>query len=206
MRAGLAIRVAQLALVLGAMIAPPPAIADEAGEPYALELNLFTGYNRMYLPTPAHRGEVSQRDGGLAVSGGAALRWPYFLSPFVDVNYHSLLRSTDQVDLGPSLGGPALANNSLSAVGLIGGAAFHVWRLRLRGGLGLAFVQVHSKLNGVQLNSSERDMGYFFALGGYVWRSRRFKVGIEARTTLILNANIGFVSLGVTGSADTFRW
>lgn len=193
-------------LVLSCCAVASRSSAAETEPPYALELSLFTGYNRMYLPTPAHRGEVSQRDGGLALAMGAIFRSRYFLSPFIDLNYHSLLRSTDQVDLGPSLGGPVLANNFLSVLGLIGGAALDVWRLRLRAGLGLDFVLVHSKVDGVPLNSSERDMSYFFAIGGYVWRARRFKLGIEARTSLILNANIGFVTLGITGSGDVFRW
>lgn len=200
-----AVCAARLALLLDGAISSRAA-AEQTQDPYTLELNLFGGYNRMYLPTPAHRGEVSQRDGGLAIAVGSLLRTKYFLSPFIDVNYHSLMRSTDQVDLGPSLGGPALANNFLSVVGLLGGAALDVWRLRIRAGLGLDFVLVHSKVNGAALTSSEKDMSYFLALGGYLWRSGRFKLGIEARTSVILNANIGFVTLGVTGNADLLRW
>jgi|GEM_PF-4630645 len=198
---------ASLALALAASVGwAQRALADEVHQPYALEVNLFTGYNRLYLPTPAHRGEVSQRDGGVALGIGAAVRSKYFLSPFLDLNYHFLLRSTDQVDLGPALGGVTTANNFLSTVGIVGGVALDVWRIRVRGGVALDFVLVHSSMNGAILNSTERDMGYFLGLAGYVWRSKRFKVGIEARTTLILNANIGFVSLGITANGDAFTW
>jgi hypothetical protein len=159
----------------------------------------------LYLPRPSRRGEVSKRDGGIALGLGVVLRSRYFLSPFIDVHYHSLLRSTDQVDLG-ALGGPSLANNSLSTLDAVAGAALDLWRIRVRGGVALAFVYVHSTINGDTLRSSERDMGYFLGIGGYLWKSKRFKVGIEARTMLILNANIGFVSLGATASGDAFSW
>jgi hypothetical protein len=194
-------------VALGAFFGSPrPALALETEKPYAIELDLFTGYNRLYLPRPARRGEVSRRDGGIAVGIGAVFRSRYFLSPFLDVHYHSLLRSTDQVDLGPALGGAMVANNSLSTLDAVAGAALDVWRIRVRGGVALAFVFVHSTINGVTLRSSERDMGYFLGIGGYLWQSKRFKVGIEARTMLILNANIGFVSLGVTAAGDVFSW
>ncbi len=194
-------------MALGAFLGSPhSAFALETEKPYAIELDLFAGYNRLYLPRPSRRGEVSKRDGGIALGIGAVFRTKYFLSPFFDVHYHSLLRSTDQVDLGAGLGGPTLANNSLSTLDAVTGAALDVWRIRVRAGVALAFVMVHSTLNGDTLRSTERDMGYFFGLGGYLLQSKRFKVGIEARTMLILNANIGFVSLGATVAGDVFNW
>jgi hypothetical protein len=195
------------ALLLGTYLGSArPAIAEEVDRQYTLELNLFTGYNRLYLPRPSRRGEVSERDGGFAFGIGAMVRPKYFLKPFLDFHYNSLLRSTDQVDLGPALGGATLASNSLSTLGAIAGAGLDVWRIRVRGGIALAFVWVRSTVNGVKLSSTERDMGYFLGVGGYVWQSKRFKVGIEARTMLILNANIGFVSLGATASGDAVSW
>ncbi len=201
------IQILWLAGALGALPGSPrPALALETEKPYAIELDLFAGYNRLYLPRPSRRGEVSKRDGGVAIGIGAVFRSRYFLSPFFDVHYHSLLRSTDQVDLGPALGGQTLANNSLSTLDAVAGAALDLWRIRVRGGVALAFVLVRSTLNGDTLHSTERDMGYFFGVGGYLWQSKRFKVGVEARTMLILNANIGFVSLGATVAGDAFSW
>src|SRR5260370_41094161 len=94
----------------------------------------------------------------------------------------------------------------MSTLDAVAGAALDVWRIRVRGGVALAFVMVHSTLNGDTLRSTERDMGYFFGLGGYLLQSKRLKVGIEARTMLILNANIGFVSLGATVAGGVLNW
>jgi hypothetical protein len=183
-----------------ALSAPNPA------PDFTLEAGLYTGYSRLYLPTPSRRGELSASNVGIAVAGGGLLRSKYFLSPFVELAFHRLLRTSDEVDLGAALGGRVVAHNWLSTLGLTAGGALDIWRLRIRAGLGLDFVYVHSTINGSTIRTSERDMGYVFAVGGYLWRNQRFKLGLEARTRLILSANLGFFSLGATASGDVFSW
>jgi hypothetical protein len=202
-------------------LAAAPATPARAGEPeqapvsmsiqdlphrYTFEADLYAGYSRLYLPSPSRRGELSASNVGVAVAVGSLFRSPYFLSPFVELAFHRLLRTTDAVDLGPALGGSGVAHNWLSTLGLTAGGALDVWRLRVRAGVALDFVYVHSTVNGRTLSASERDMGYVLAVGGYLWRNPRFKIGLEARTRLILNANLGFVSLGATAAGDLFSW
>jgi hypothetical protein len=186
--------------------APPSISTEDLLHRYTLEADLYAGYSRLYLPTPSRRGELSASNVGVAVAVGSLLRSSYFLSPFVELAFHRLLRTTDEVDLGPALGGRAVAHNWLSTLGLSAGGALDVWRLRIRAGVALDFVYVHSIVNGSTLSASERDMGYVFAVSGYLWRNRKFKIGLEARTRLILSANLGFVSLGATASGDVFSW
>lgn len=163
------------------------------------------GYGFMVEPKVDHAGETWSRNGGPGGGVRVLLRTTYFLSPFLDVQFQPLYRSSAQVDLG-ALGGLTGADRSLRALGVIAGGAFDVWRLRLAAGIGEYRVLVRSTMNGRTMATGEWDMGYLFSATGFVWTSDWFKVGLESRVGIITDAGTSFISVGAVAAGDLLRW
>jgi hypothetical protein len=182
--------------------AAPPAV--EAPRLWALEVDLRGAWGFMVQPSPDHTGETSRRNGGPAVGGSVLFRTAYFLAPFLDVYFQPLYRSESVLDLG-SLG-PAQASRSLRTLGVVGGAGFDFWRLRLAAGIGAYQMQVHQTLNGRTMRTSEWDMSYLFSAGGFVWGWDRIRVGLESRLGIIVDGGTTFFSVGIVVAGDAVRW
>lgn len=95
---------------------------------------------------------------------------------------------------------------SVSTIGSLGGASFSFWRLRVRGGVGTYSLHVSAHVLGDTLSTSELDMGYLLAVGGWVWQNDRFRIGAEARADFIVEASTTFATLGVTLAGDAVTW
>lgn len=182
------------------------ALRASAQEPTrALEADLHLGWARQIAPSVDHTYETWSRNGGIAAHGGLVLRSRYFLSPFLDMGYVQLYSSDEEKDVGPPLG-TLKSQNSLSAWSLVGGPAVDIGRVRLRAGMGVYRLQVRSTVLGATITPTELDLGYLVTLGVTLWRSERWKLGLETRAFLISEAETGAVSLGVCGGWDTVRW
>ena len=171
----------------------------------ALEADLHLGWTRQIAPSVDHTYETWSRNGGIALHAGILLRSPYFLSPFLDVGYVQLYSSDEEKDLGAPLG-TVKSQNSLSAWSLVGGPAVDIGRVRVRAGIGMYRLQVRSTILGTTITPAELDLGYLVTLGVMLWRSDRWKVGLESRALLIAEAETAAVSLGFCGAWDTVKW
>jgi hypothetical protein len=88
----------------------------------------------------------------------------------------------------------------------VAGPAVDLWRLRLQAGVGIYQVRVRSTVLGRTVDPSEIDMGYAFALSGFVVRGARLKVGLQARLGVIVEADLTFASLGIVLTGDALRF
>ena len=180
---------------------------EPAGSPRwtgALEVDVSAAYSLLLSPHPSPGVRLSSRNGGPGAAVSVLLRSGYFLSPFLDVSFHPLYASTDQIDLGP-LGGLTARRSSVLALGLVVGGAFDVRWLRLRAGIGSTDLFLRSRSDHL-LRTSERDMTYFVSASGFLWSSGRFKVGLESRVGIITEASLSFFTLGIVAGADAARW
>ena len=181
--------------------------ADPAPSPptlRALEVDVSAAYSFLVSSRVSNGAVLSRRNGGPGGTVAALLHTSYFLSPFLDLSFHSLYTSTDRYDLDPSLGGPVTLRSSLLAFGVVGGGAFDWWRLRARAGIGWTDVMVRSRSGA--LRASEWDMMYFLSATGFVWSWGRLKVGLESRVGFVNDAGISFVTIGLVGGGDAVRW
>lgn len=194
-----------LAVVLA--FAPGVARADGAAEPkrHAIEIGVAELFEVTTTSPGSATGTVLTRRVGSAVAFSVTYRTPYFLSPFVDVTYYPLYDRTRFVDLGDA-GGRSTADGALSAVGFMGGVALDLLRLRLRAGVGTYDVLVRSSVLGSTIRSAESDMGYLVALDGYLFKTPRFRVGLEVRAAFIVEADVTSVGIGLTFSGDALRF
>ena len=182
-----------------ATLAPAAALGAEPPK-RAVEVDAFGGLlKRNGLSVPD---DTSTRNGGAALALGVHYRTRYFLAPFVEAGYYSLAASDRVVDLGS---GPALVLNSSWAFGFMGGAALDVWRVRLRAGLGAYDLFVRTVTTGASAarsTVSELDFGYVASASVYPLVRDRFRVGVEARVGLVVEAQVGFLAVGVTLGGD----
>ena len=205
MRAGLA--AACVGCLVAVTIAGETGAAEPPGRTYrhVLEIDGYTGLERMVAPKPSHAGELSAHNGGMSVALGATYRTRYFLSPFIDVGYYPLYSSESNVDLG-NAGGRAHAVSSVFAWGVVAGPAFDFWRLRARAGIGADDVIVHASVLGQTARAAELDLGYAFSLGGFLLIRDRFRIGIEGRLVMIVDASMTALSIGTTIGWDPVRF
>lgn len=196
----------RLAAVLLSALCSTIAIGAHAQESprSAIEAGGFVGYGRMLAPSVDHDREQWSRSGGAQVSAMVLYRSPHFLSPYLEVGYAQLYASRESVDT-PDLG-TLESDNSLSALSLVGGPALDLWRFRIRGGVGLYRVHVHSTVLGVTIDPAEYDLGWFASAGGHVYRSPHLRLGFELRSLLISEASTVCVGLGLTGTGDVLSW
>ena len=192
------------AVALGLMALAAPSAAEEARAPYALEVAAFGGYDVLLQGKTSPAQETWARSGGGALAFSVSFRTPY-VTPFVDVGYYPLYASQSRVDLGSGLG-TVTSTGTLASVGVLGGLGVDVWRLRLRGGIGVYDVDVRGAVLGKALTTHEADMGYLLALRGAVVRGARLEVGLEARAGFIVEADCAFGSFGVVLSGDALTF
>ena len=183
-----------------AALAPASALGAEPAK-RALELDVFGGLlKRNGLSVSDDR---STRNGGAALAFAAHYRSGYFLAPFLEAAYYSLAASDRVLDLGS---GPTLVLNRSWAFGFTGGVALDVWRVRLRAGLGAYDLFVRTVTPGARSTVSELDFGYLAGASVYPLVRDRWRVGIEARVGLVVEAQIGFLSLGATLGGDAISF
>lgn len=190
-----------LALLLS-LAAPGTASAEPAKR--ALEIDSFGGLLKRNGLTVAD--DTSTRNGGAALTLGVHYRTRYFLAPFLEGAYYSLAASDRVLDLGA---GPVLVLNRSWACGFVGGVALDVWRVRLRAGLGAYDLFVRTVTTGASAarsTVSELDFGYLAGASVYPIVRDRFRLGIEARVGLIVEAQVGFVAAGLTLGGDAISF
>lgn len=186
-------------LTLG-LLGPASAIGAEPPK-RAIEIDAFGGLLKRNGLSVSN--DTSTRNGGVALALGVHYRSGYFLAPFVEAAYYSLAASDRVVDLG---GGPALVLNRSWTFGFMGGVALDVWRVRLRAGLGAYDLFVRTVTPGVRSTVSELDFGYVAGAAVYPLVRDRFRVGVEARVGLVVEAQTGFLSLGATLGGDAISF
>ena len=186
-------------LTLG-LLGPASAIGAEPAK-RAFEIDAFGGLLKRSGLSVSD--DTSTRNGGVALALGVHYRSGYFLAPFVEAAYYALAASDRVVDLG---GGPALVLNRSWTFGFMGGVALDVWRVRLRAGLGAYDLFVRTVTPGVRSTVSELDFGYVAGAAVYPLVRDRFRVGVEARVGLVVEAQTGFLSLGATLGGDAISF
>jgi len=169
-----------------------------------LEVDVSAAYSFLVSSRSSTGAVQSRRNGGPGGTVAALLHTSYFLSPFLDLSFHSLYASTDRYDLDPSLGGPVTLRSSLLAFSVVAGGAFDWWKLRARAGIGWTDVMVRSRSGAMR--TSESDMMYFLSATGFIWSWGRLKVGLESRVGIVSDAGISFVTIGLVGGGDAVRW
>ena len=177
---------------------------DVAPAKRALAVELTPAWTRLLLPAGPHDVETSRQNGGPAIVVGVSLRTAYFLAPFLEGSWFSLYSDHQQKNV-PGFGVIAF-DASMSALAVLGGASFSFWRLRARAGIGTYSLHVSAHVLGDTLSTSELDMGYLVALGGWVWQNDRLRIGAEARADFIVQASTTFATLGITVAGDAVTW
>ena len=193
-----------LATLAWVLVAAPAATARAEDPVSALAVELSPAWTRLLLPAVPHDVETSRRNGGPAVALRTSLRTRYFLSPFLEGAWFSLY-SDQQTKSVPGFG-PLTFDASMYALALVGGASFSFWRLYARAGVGTYELHVTAHVLGDTLSTSELDLGYSLAFGGWVFQAERVRVGAELRADFIVQASTTFATLGVTVAGDALTW
>ena len=189
-------------VALAAAVLCTPAQAQD--RPSALAIDFAPGWTRLLLPAGPHDVETSRQNGGPALAVRVSYRSRYFLAPFLEGAWFSLY-SDEQTKKVPGFG-TVHFDASMSALALLGGASFSFWRLYARAGVGTYDLHVSAHVLGDTLSTSELDLGYTLALGGWAWEGERLRVGAEARGDFIVQASTTFATLGVTVSGEAVTW
>jgi hypothetical protein len=178
--------------------AAPPA---EGSIPSSLEVTAYVSPSLTFgEPISPERTSSFSRVGyfgELAVSD----RSSYFVDPFFAVAYGSLATGDTTLLPGPNVAGGVLEQH-LTTVVVAPGITGDIWRIRLRYGLGIAFVTQNFKLNGASDSSSQTPFAHQFGLGVNVLDVERFRLDVESRLIVIPGADIAFMTLGVVARGD----
>lgn len=189
-------------LSIAVLVVTADARADES--PHAISVELTPGYGRQLVPSVSHTNETSHQNGGPSIALAVTLRSPYFLAPFIQGSWLSVYSSDTRRDV-PGLGVTSYSA-SMTAIGVVGGASFSFWKMRVRAGAGTYDLRVSADVLGDHLSTSELDMGYLFAVGGWVYGTDRLRIGAELRLDAIVQASVTMGTLGVTVSGDAVTW
>lgn len=174
-------------------------------EDTSLEVGAFGGHSVQLRVHQENEERTWSKNGGESFAAYALLRSSYFLSPYVDAGYYPLFASQETREVGPPFG-RLTSTNSLSTLAFVGGAAFDVWHLRFRAGLGAYRLRVSSTVLGETISPTELDGGYMFAVSGWFLMRSRVRVGLEARLGLIVEADLPFLAVGATLGGDALTW
>jgi hypothetical protein len=185
-----------------ALLAAP---ATASAQTKALEVDAFGGVSRALRVESSDEHRIWSRNGGESFALGAVYRSPYFLSPFVDFAYYPYFASQETRDVGPPFGS-LRSTNSLSVVAITAGAAYDVWRLRFRAGIGTHQLRVSSTVLGERIEPREIDMGYAFGVAGWLLMRHRVRIGAEARVVLVVESDMPILALGATIGGDAISW
>ncbi len=187
--------------------APAAAVAKEPEAPWAWEMDLYAGYGQLAWPMPDHT-NMTWSNGGPAFGLTFAYRGDHFTHPWVDVSYVPIYASGQYVGVYQPGNPPvAFASNSSYAIGLSGGAGFDIDWFRLRVGLGLYDVLVHTSVTGNAPHTvSQLGLGFVANAAILVWRPDPFALGVEGRI-IALDFPMGGIyqtiwSVGLTGRWD----
>jgi hypothetical protein len=90
----------------------------------------------------------------------------------------------------------------LTTVIVAPGITADIWRIRLRYGLGIAWLTQDFKLNGVENSSTQTPLAHQFGLGMNLLDVERFRLDVEARAIGIPGADIAFMTLGIVARGD----
>jgi hypothetical protein len=195
--------VARAARADDAVVTPASA---PASTPRALAMELTPAWTRLLLPAGPHAVETSHQNGGPSLVLGVTLRTGYFFAPFLEGGWFSLYSDQQRKVVPGASSAPITFDGSLSVLSVLAGASFSFSRLRLRGGVGTYSLRVSAHVLGDTLATSELDMGYVLAFGGWVWESARVRIGAELRGDFIVQASTTFATLGLTVGGDAITW
>jgi hypothetical protein len=194
---------------------PPPAGTAEAAvparsEPRAVwELDAFLGYGQLAFPSPDPT--LTSSIGGPGFALTVAYRGPHFTHPFFDLSYVPILSSSRQVNVFAPGGSTSTttADSSSYALGFILGPGWDIDWFRIRAGIGLYDVVVHTTVNGATNSPSSLQLGFLATASAMVWRPEPFALGVEARLVALQLPTVGISQsmweLGVTGRWDFVR-
>ncbi len=187
-------------LAIGAMAAPARAQETPARR-YGFELAAYGGIDKMITGKGDHIHEIRAQNGGGALAARLLFRAPYFLAPFFDFGYYPLFAADQRPPIGR-----ARAASKLYAYGAMWGPAFDFWRLRIAAGVGVYNVHTRSTLLGDTIRTQEVDIGYMFTLSGFFVDTAQVRLGTELRAGLTAEADIYFVSYGLTVTGRHMFW
>jgi hypothetical protein len=196
-----------LGAVLSATLAltAPRARADEArlsSPRHVLETSASIGLAHTLFPAHVDNA-LSTRPNGATLAVDVTYRTPYFLAPFLDLQFVPLYAADTRAVFAT---GPTRALDSAMAFGVVAGPSLDFGPLRARAGLGGYDLIVHSTVLGQTVHAAEFDFGYAFSLGGVLVRRGRFRMGVEARLVLIVDASFTAASIGTTIGYDALRF
>jgi hypothetical protein len=208
-----------IALVSGAVaraqepVVPPASTAQAApvlAEPREVwELDAFLGYGQ--LAFPATDPTLTSAIGGPGFALSVAYRGPHFTHPFFDLSYVPILSGSRQVNVVAPGGSTSTvsADSSSYAIGFILGPGWDIDWFRVRAGLGLYDVVVHTTVNSATNSPSSLQLGFLATATAMVWRPEPFALGIEARLVALQLPTMGISQsmweLGITGRWDFSR-
>jgi hypothetical protein len=193
----------------------PPAGTAEAAVPSRVEprevweLDVFLGYGQLAFPSPDP--SLTSSIGGPGFALTVAYRGPHFTHPFFDLSYVPILSSSRQVNVFAPGGSTntVTADNSSYAFGFILGPGWDIDWFRIRAGIGLYDVVVHTSVNGATNSPSSLQLGFLATASAMVWRPEPFALGVEARLVALQVPTAGISQsmweLGVTGRWDFVR-
>jgi hypothetical protein len=177
--------------------APPPKL-----NPSSLELSGAVGPSFLTGDAPANP-EYTRSYSRLGLFGevGLALRSKYFLDPFLSVSYASLASGESVLPAGPWGSGGTL-DQHLSAWVVAPGITTDLWCIRLRYGLGLAFVNQAFDFLDKHNSSTQIGFAHQFGIGANLLDLDRFRLDAEMRFLAIPGADIHFPTLTVVARGD----
>ena len=181
---------------------PPPApLAAEPSVPSSLEVTAYVSPSLVFSDPafPARTSSFSRV--GFFGELGVSYRSSYFIDPFLSVGYATLATGDTSLPPGPYGSGGALEQH-LSAWVVAPGITADIWRIRLRYGLGLAFVTQEFKHNGSSDSSTQTPLAHQFGLGMNLLDIERFRLDAEARVVTVPGADITFMTLGLVARGD----
>jgi hypothetical protein len=180
---------------------PGPVAAEASSIPPSLEVAAYVSPSLTFgEPAFPERTSSFSRVGYFGELG-IAYRSNYFVDPFFAVAYASLASGDTSVPPGPTGAGGVLEQH-LTTVIVAPGITADIWRIRLRYGLGIAWLTQDFKLNGIENSSTQTPLAHQFGLGFNLLDVERFRLDVEARAIGIPGADIAFMTLGIVARGD----
>lgn len=180
----------------------PKAAPPEKGIPSSLEATFAIGPSYVTSEGPANP-EYTQSFSRVGVFGELALayRSKYFIDPFLGVGYAMLASGQSQLPAGPWGSGGTMEQH-LSAWIVAPGITSDIWRIRLRLGLGFAFVDESFDFNGTHNSTTQFALSNQGAVGFNLLDVTRFRLDAEARFVGIPGADLWFTTIAVVARGD----
>ncbi|MBI5516252.1 MAG: hypothetical protein HY909_20875 [Deltaproteobacteria bacterium] len=190
-----------LPILVALAVTPGVALAQPR---YTLETTASVGYGFMQAGRFDRGPETSGSNGGLAAGLLVALRSPYYLTPWLELGYAKLYGSS--LAYTDAAGMRHTATAGMRTLAVVFGPAVDFWRLRVGLGIGIYNLGVSSTVDGVSQSVGELDMGYSFMVSGRILTRGRFRLGVQVRGLLIIEAEINTLSVLLDLGFDALRW